>query len=67
VRSSVLLRRNRGDEGATAVEYSLLAVAIAAVIVIVVFAIGSQVKSMFHTTCNSISTNASLTEKSSCT
>ena len=56
----------REDEGATAVEYSLLAVAIAAVIVIIVFVLGSQVRSMFHDTCDSISTNASLTETSSC-
>jgi pilus assembly protein Flp/PilA len=55
-----------GDEGATAVEYSLLAVAIAAVIVAVVFVIGGQVRSMFRTTCSNISTNASLTESSSC-
>jgi pilus assembly protein Flp/PilA len=60
------LRRLRDDDGATAVEYSLLAVAIAAVIVIIVFALGSQVKAMFNKTCDSISSNASLTETSSC-
>ena len=63
---SHLFRRRRGDDGATAVEYSLLAVAIAAVIVIIVFALGSQVKAMFNKTCDSISSNASLTETSSC-
>jgi len=60
------LRRERDDKGATAVEYSLLVVAIAAVIVIIVFALGSQVRSMFNKTCDSISSNASLTETSSC-
>jgi pilus assembly protein Flp/PilA len=55
-----------GDEGATAVEYSLLAVAIAAVIVLIVFVMGKQVRSMFTTTCSNISTNASLSETSSC-
>jgi len=58
--------RRRSDEGATAVEYSLLAVAIAAVIVAIVFVIGGQVRSMFHQTCSNISTNASLTEKGPC-
>lgn len=54
------------DSGATAVEYSLLAVAIAAVIVLIVFVMGKQVRSMFTKTCTNISTNASLTETSSC-
>lgn len=38
----------RGDErGATAVEYALMAAAVAAVIVAIVFALGGQVSSLF--------------------
>jgi len=48
----VLLR----EDGATAVEYSLIAVAIAAVVVAVVFALGGVTKSQFSTTCTSIAT-----------
>ena len=60
------LRNRRNDEGATAVEYGLLVAAIAAVIVLVVFVLGKYVKSAFKDTCDSISTNGSLTETSSC-
>jgi pilus assembly protein Flp/PilA len=60
------VRNRRNDEGATAVEYGLLVAAIAAVIVLVVFVLGKYVKSAFKDTCNSISTNGSLTEKTSC-
>jgi pilus assembly protein Flp/PilA len=43
------------DEGATAVEYGLLVAAIAAVIVLVVFALGGFVKGAFSKTCSAIS------------
>ena len=42
------------DEGASAVEYGLLVAAIAAVIVAVVFALGSYVRGAFQTSCDSI-------------
>ena len=60
------LRERRNDEGATAVEYGLLVAAIAAIIVLVVFVLGKYVKSAFHDTCSSISTNGSLSETSAC-
>jgi len=44
----------RGDEGASAVEYGLLVAAIAAVIVALVFALGSYVRGAFQTTCDNI-------------
>jgi pilus assembly protein Flp/PilA len=44
-------RHAKQDDGASAVEYGLLVAAIAAVIVVVVFALGSVVKSKFHNTC----------------
>jgi pilus assembly protein Flp/PilA len=43
------LRFIRNDSGATAVEYSIMAVAIAAVIISVVFAIGTEVNEGFET------------------
>jgi pilus assembly protein Flp/PilA len=53
---------NRKDEkGASAVEYGLLVAAIAAVIVLIVFALGSLVKGAFSNTCTAIEDNSSLT------
>ncbi len=42
------------DEGASAVEYGLLVAAIAALVVVIVFALGSVVKSAFDKTCDEI-------------
>lgn len=56
--------RRRGDEGASAVEYGLLVAAIAAVIVVVVFALGGVVSQVFSNTCTSISNKAGLTTAS---
>lgn len=50
----------RDDEGASAVEYGLLIAAVAAVIVIVIFALGGVVKSIFGSTCSSVSSAASV-------
>ena len=51
--------RQRDESGASAVEYGLLVTAIAALIVIIVFALGSQVVALFDTTCTSIEAQAS--------
>jgi pilus assembly protein Flp/PilA len=51
-------QRRRDDDGASAVEYGLLVAAIAAVIVLVVFALGKVVKGSFSDTCDSIKTGA---------
>ena len=48
----------RDDEGASAVEYGLLVAAIAALIVIIVFALGGVIKNVFKKTCDTISSNA---------
>jgi pilus assembly protein Flp/PilA len=48
----------RDEDGASAVEYGLLVAAIAAVIVIVVFALGGLIQDAFKTTCDTISDNA---------
>jgi pilus assembly protein Flp/PilA len=48
----------RKDDGASAVEYGLLVAAIAALIVIIVFALGGLVKSIFQDTCTKIDNGA---------
>lgn len=47
------------DEGASAVEYGLLVAAIAAIIVLLVFAVGKFVKAGFKETCDGIKSGAS--------
>jgi pilus assembly protein Flp/PilA len=54
-------RHKKHDEGASAVEYGLLVAAIAAVIVVIVFALGSVVKSKFQSTCVTVDTNGQQT------
>ena len=49
----------RVDDGASAVEYALMASAIAAVIVAVVFGLGSMVRDIFTNTSSCISTSGS--------
>jgi pilus assembly protein Flp/PilA len=44
----------RRDEGASAVEYGLLVAAIAALVVIIVFALGGLVRDVFKDTCKKI-------------
>lgn len=46
----------KSDEGASAVEYGLLVAAIAAVIVLVVFALGTVIKGAFVKTCSNVET-----------
>ncbi|HVF03611.1 MAG TPA: Flp family type IVb pilin [Frankiaceae bacterium] len=53
VRQSIQARR---EEGASAVEYGLLVAAIAALIVVIVFALGGIVKDVFKSTCDEIKT-----------
>jgi pilus assembly protein Flp/PilA len=48
----------RKDDGASAVEYGLLVAAIAALIVIIVFALGGLVKGIFQDTCTKIDNGA---------
>jgi len=52
--------KRNSDEGASAVEYGLLVAAIAAVIVIIIFALGTIVKNVFGKTCSSISASAAV-------
>ena len=48
------IQAQKGDEGASAVEYALLVAAIAALIVIVVFAFGGLIQNIFSDTCTAI-------------
>ena len=54
------------DEGASAVEYGLLVAAIAALIVIVVFALGGLIKGVFKDTCSNIATSGAGGTTTSC-
>lgn len=51
--------RNRNDDGASAVEYGLLVAAIAAVVVAVVFGLGSMMKDVFTKTSSCVAVGAS--------
>jgi pilus assembly protein Flp/PilA len=56
----------RDEEGASAVEYGLLVAAIAALIVLIVFAFGGLIKGVFNGTCNTIDSNVSTVSASGC-
>ena len=66
----ITTRKVEGDEGASAVEYGLLVAAIAAIIILVVFALGTFVKGAFKDTCtafdNSNAVNANGPASSDC-
>ena len=53
------LTARKDEQGASAVEYGLLVAAIAALIVIIVFALGGVVKEVFSDTCTTIKGSAS--------
>ena len=53
-------KHTRRDEGASAVEYGLLVAGIAALIVIVVFALGGVIKGTFSKTCDTIASGGSV-------
>ena len=48
------LNRHDDENGASAVEYGLLVAGIAALIVVIVFALGGVIKGAFQKTCNTI-------------
>jgi pilus assembly protein Flp/PilA len=49
----------REEDGASAVEYALLVAAIAALIIVVVFAFGHLIQSIFQNTCNDLKAKSS--------
>ena len=54
------LVHRKNEKGASAVEYGLLVAAIAALIVVIVFALGGIVKNVFSKTCNQVGNGASV-------
>ena len=50
----------RREDGASAVEYGLLVAAIAALIVVIVFALGGIIKNVFKKTCDTIKSNVTV-------
>ncbi len=57
----------KDEKGASAVEYGLLVAAIAALIVIIVFALGGVVKDVFEDTCSTIVSEGSVSTSETCT
>jgi pilus assembly protein Flp/PilA len=51
----------KNEDGASAVEYGLLVAAIAALIVVIVFALGGLIRDVFTNTCKTISSNSTST------
>ena len=58
--------RHARDRGASAVEYGLMVAAIAAVIVGVVFGLGTLVQNAFNKTCNAMSAQDASATADSC-
>ena len=61
-----LVNRRDNEEGASAVEYGLLVAAIAAIIVLIVFAIGKFVKAGFADTCSGLNTGSYSADPGDC-
>ena len=55
LRNMVSMRRDRNERGASAVEYGLLVGGIAAVIVVLVFTLGTKIEGLFQDTCDNVS------------
>jgi pilus assembly protein Flp/PilA len=53
-----LTRLGRGERGATAVEYGLLIAGIAGLVVLVIFAFGAEITSLYQDTCTDVSTRS---------
>jgi pilus assembly protein Flp/PilA len=60
------MARSRDETGASSVEYALIAVAVAALVVAVVFVLGGYVKGMFDNTCTSFSQSGWSTAGGTC-
>jgi pilus assembly protein Flp/PilA len=57
------LQTRKDEKGASAVEYGLLVAAIAALIVVIVFALGNVVKEVFTDTCGTLQGKAATDAK----
>ena len=54
------------EDGASAVEYGLLVAAIAALVVIIVFALGNLIQDVFKKTCEKVSSGNEIGATSTC-
>jgi pilus assembly protein Flp/PilA len=61
-----LVNRRDEENGASAVEYGLLVAAIAAIIVLIVFAIGKFVKAGFSDTCSGLAQGSYTASTTTC-
>lgn len=61
-----IVAAKKREDGASAVEYGLLVAAIAAIIVLIVFALGKFVKKGFSDTCDAFEAQPSMTAAGSC-
>ena len=59
-------RATHDDAGASSVEYGLIVFAIAAAMVVALFALGPPVRGLFDTTCQAIHTELETTPTQSC-
>lgn len=57
---NLVVAKKGDDTGASAVEYGLLVAAIAAIIILLVFALGGFVKGAFKQTCDAFDTGTSI-------
>ena len=57
----MLAARARSERGASAVEYGLLIAGIAALIVVIVFAFGDNIRDIFNSTCDAVATGSGCT------
>ena len=58
----VMAARLRSERGASAVEYGLLIAGIAALIVVIVFAFGDNIRDIFEDTCKSVASSSGCTK-----
>lgn len=61
-----MFRTVQDEQGASAVEYALIATAIAAVIVLIVFSLGVLTGELFSDTCNSMDAASTITGATDC-
>ena len=54
----MLAARTNSERGASAVEYGLLIAGIAALVVVIVFAFGDNIRDIFEDTCKSVASSA---------
>ena len=59
LRIMIAARTAKSERGASAVEYGLLIAGIAALVVVIVFAFGDNIKDVFEDTCKTVASSTS--------